>query len=68
MLAVTLAGTVVGGAVIRASPRLVTLGGGFGVRAATGLGMLAASMATSWVVQQDLVRRSLAWLDQGGGG
>ena len=68
VLAVTLAGTVVGGAVIRASPRLVTLGGGFGVRAATGLGMLAASMATSWVVQQDLVRRSLAWLDQGGGG
>ena len=66
VLAVTLAGTVIGGAVVRAAPRMVTLGGGFGVRAAMGMGMLAASMATAWVIQQDLVRQSMAWLAHGG--
>jgi flagellar biosynthesis protein FliR len=66
VLAITLAGTVIGGAMVRAAPRMVTLGGGFGIRAAAGLGMLAASMATAWAIQQDLVRRSMDWLALGG--
>jgi flagellar biosynthesis protein FliR len=66
VLAITLAGTVIGGAVVRAAPRLVTLGGGFGARAAMGMGMLAASMATAWAAQQELVRRSMDWIAQGG--
>jgi hypothetical protein len=57
---------VIGGAVVRAAPRLVTLGGGFGARAAMGMGMLAASMATAWAAQQELVRRSMDWIAQGG--
>lgn len=66
VLAITLTGTVIGGAVVRAAPRLVTLGGGFGARAAMGMGMLAASMATAWAGQQDLVQRSMDWLAPGG--
>ena len=66
VLAVAVAGTCIGGAVVRAAPRLVTLVGGFGVRAAAGLGMLAASVATAWAVQQDLVRRSLDLITPGG--
>lgn len=65
VLAVTLAGTLIGGAVIRAAPRVVTLAGGFGVRAAMGLGMLAASAGTAVVLQMDLVRATLAGVTAG---
>jgi flagellar biosynthesis protein FliR len=65
VLALTLAGAAVGGAVARASPGLVTLAGGFGVRAAMGLGMLAATAAGLWVAQASLVRDALGRL--GGG-
>ena len=66
VLAITIAGTLIGGAVIRAAPRVVTLAGGFGVRAAMGLGMLAASAGTAWALQTDLFRATLAGIAAGG--
>ena len=66
VLAVTLAGTLIGGVVIRAAPRVVTLAGGFGVRAAMGLGMLTASAGAAWALQQELLRDTLGRLATGG--
>lgn len=66
VLAISLAGTVIGGVVIRAAPRMVSLGSGFGARAAVGMGMLAASAGGAWMAQQDLFRRSLGLLGPGG--
>ncbi len=66
VLAVTIAGTLIGGVVIRAAPRVVTLAGGFGVRAAMGLGMLTASAGAAWALQQELLRDTLGRLATGG--
>jgi len=65
VLAVTLAGAVIGGVVIRAAPRTVTLAGGFGIRAAMGVGMLIASVATAWAMQSDLLRHAMAKIPGG---
>jgi flagellar biosynthesis protein FliR len=67
VLAVTLAGTAIGGVIMRAAPRAVTLAGGFGARAAMGLGMLAAGAGTAWALQTELVRGAIARLSQVGG-
>ena len=68
VLAVTLAGAAIGGVVLRAAPRMVTLGGGFGARAAAGLGMLAASAAAAWGLQGAFARSVLDRLQSGGVG
>ncbi len=68
VLAVTLAGAAIGGAVVRCSPRLMAIGGGFGARAAVGLGTLAASAAAAWGLQGALSRSLLDRLAVGGVG
>jgi flagellar biosynthesis protein FliR len=65
VVALTFAGMAIGGVLVRAAPGVVTLAGGFGVRAAMGLGMLSATAAGVWVAQSGLVRDVLARL--GGG-
>lgn len=65
VLAVTLAGTAIGGVIMRAAPRAVTLAGGFGARAAMGFGMLAASAGTAWALQSELVRDTIGRLMEG---
>ncbi|MGA1266754.1 MAG: flagellar biosynthetic protein FliR [Phycisphaerales bacterium] len=62
VLAITLAGTVLGGTMARAAPGTLTLAGGFGVRVAMGLGMLVSLSAAAWVVQADLLRDALGGL------
>lgn len=68
VLAVTLAGAAIGGVVVRAAPRMVAIGGGFGARAATGLGMLAASAGAAWALQGSFARSMLDRLATGGAG
>lgn len=68
VLAVTLAGAAIGGVVVRAAPRMVAIGGGFGARAAMGLGMLAASAAAAWGLQGTFARSLLDRLAEGGVG
>lgn len=65
VVALTFAGMAIGGVLVRAAPGVVTLAGGFGVRAAMGLGMLSATAAGIWVAQSGLVREVLQRL--GGG-
>ena len=65
VLAVTLAGAAIGGAVVRAAPRTVTLAGGFGVRAAMGLGMLVSAAGTAWAMQSELVQGVMRTLPGG---
>jgi len=65
MMALGCAGVAIGGVLTRAAPGVITLVGGFGVRAAAGLGMLAATATGLWAVQSELVRGVLARL--GGG-
>lgn len=65
LLAVTLAGAGIAGVMVRVAPRLMTVGGGFGVRAAMGLGMLAASAAAAWGLQGTFVRSMLDRLSTG---
>jgi len=62
VLAITLAGTVLGGTIARAAPGTLTLAGGFGARVAMGLGMLVSLSAAAWVVQADLLRRAIGGL------
>lgn len=68
VLAVTLAGAAIGGVVVRAAPRMVALGGGFGARAAVGLGTLAVSAAAAWGLQSSFARSLLDRLSIGGAG
>lgn len=68
VLAVTLAGAAIGGVVVRAAPRMVAIGGGFGARAAVGLGTLAASAAAAWGLQGSFMRSVLDRLSTGGMG
>lgn len=67
VLAVTLAGAVVGGVVVRAAPRTLTLACGFGARSAAALGTLVAAAGTAWAVQSDLVRTALRSMPGGSG-
>ncbi len=56
VLAISLAGAALGGVVVRAAPQTMTLAGGFGARAAMGLGMMTAAIGTAWTAQSDLVQ------------
>jgi flagellar biosynthesis protein FliR len=66
VLALTLAGTAVGGVLARAAPGVMTLASGFGYRVASGLGMLCATAVALWAAQATLVREMLARLPGGG--
>jgi hypothetical protein len=51
--------------IVRSAPGVMTLAGGFGVRAAMGLGMLAATTVGVWAAQTELLRAALARLAGG---